>query len=95
MNHTKKMNRRDRRKQVLLKHLSQRPNMSHEDKLVMYDHYLRPSSMMLSYPKVPGNYNHIGMFDEEHFGHTSVPKKHVYRRDKNNRIVFCHTSISY
>ena len=88
MKHKLKMNRKDRRNQVLFKHLSQRPNMSHEDKLIMYyiDYYRHPSSMKLSYLKVPGNYNHIGLFDEEHFGHTNVFKKHVFRRTKNNRI---------
>lgn len=82
MNHTKKMNRRDRRNQVLFKHLSRHPEMTHEDKLYMYhfDFYPRPSSMKLSYLKVPGNYNHIGLFS------TNVYKKHVFRRTKNNRI---------
>ena len=88
MNHTKKMNRKDRRRQVLFKHLSRHPEMTHEDKLYMYhfDFYPRPSSMKLSYLKVPGNYNHIGLFDEEHFGSTNVFKKHVFRRTKNNSI---------
>ena len=88
MNHTQKMNRKDRRCQVLFKHLSRHPEMTHEDKLYMYhfDFYPRPSSMKLSYLKVPGNYNHIGLFDEEHFGSTNVFKKHVFRRTKNNRI---------
>lgn len=82
MNHTQKMNRKDRRCQVLFKHLSRRPEMTHEDKLYMYhfDFYPRPSSMKLSYLKVPGNYNHIGLFS------TNVYKKHVFRRTKNNRI---------
>ena len=82
MNHTQKMNRKDRRCQVLFKHLSRRPEMTHEDKLYMYhfDFYPRPSSMKLSYLKVPGNYNHIGLFS------TNVFKKHVFRRTKNNRI---------
>ncbi len=82
MNHTKKMNRRDRRNQVLFKHLSRHPEMTHVDKLYMYhfDFYPRPSSMKLSYLKVPGNYNHIGLFS------TNVYKKHVFRRTKNNRI---------
>ena len=88
MNHTKKMNRKDRRRQVLFKHLSRHPEMTHEDKLYMYhfDFYPRPSSMKLSYLKVPGNYNHIGLFDEEHFGRTNVFKKHVFRRTKNGKI---------
>lgn len=82
MNHTQKMNRKDRRRQVLFKHLSRHPEMTHEDKLYMYhfDFYPRPSSMKLSYLKVPGNYNHIGLFS------TSVLKKHVFRRTKNNSI---------
>ena len=82
MNHTQKMNRKDRRCQVLFKHLSRHPEMTHEDKLYMYhfDFYPRPSSMKLSYLKVPGNYNHIGLFS------TNVYKKHVFRRTKNNRI---------
>ena len=82
MNHTKKMNRKDRRRQVLFKHLSRHPEMTHEDKLYMYhfDFYPRPSSMKLSYLKVPGNYNHIGLFS------ANVYKKHVFRRTKNNRI---------
>ena len=72
------MNRKDRRCQVLFKHLSRHPEMTHEDKLYMYhfDFYPRPSSMKLSYLKVPGNYNHS----------TNVFKKHVFRRTKNNRI---------
>ena len=88
MNHTQKMNRKDRRCQVLFKHLSRHPEMTHEDKLYMYhfDFYRNPSSMKLSYLKVPGNYNHIGLFDEEHFGSTNVFKKHVFRRTKNNNI---------
>ena len=82
MNHTQKMNRKDRRRQVLFKHLSRHPEMTHEDKLYMYhfDFYPRPSSMKLSYLKVPGNYNHIGLFS------TNVYKKHVFRRTKNNSI---------
>ena len=89
MNHTQKMNRKDRRNQVLFKHLSRRPETSHEDKLYMYhfDFYRNPSSMKLSYMKVPGNYNHIGLFfDEEHFSRTNVFKKHVFRRTKNGKI---------
>ena len=88
MNHTQKMNRKDRRCQVLFKHLSRRPEMTHEDKLYMYhfDFYPRPSSMKLSYLKVPGNYNHIGLFEGEHFSFTDVFKKHVFRRTKNNNI---------
>ena len=83
------MNRKDRRNQVLFKHLSRRPETSHEDKLYMYhfDFYRNPSSMKLSYMKVPGNYNHIGLFfDEEHFSRTNVFKKHVFRRTKNGKI---------
>jgi hypothetical protein len=89
MNHTQKMNRKDRRNQVLFKHLSRRPETSHEDKFYMYhfDFYRNPSSMKLSYMKVPGNYNHIGLFfDEEHFSRTNVFKKHVFRRTKNGKI---------
>lgn len=89
MNHRQKMNRKDRRNQVLFKHLSRRPETSHEDKLYMYhfDFYRNPSSMKLSYMKVPGNYNHIGLFfDEEHFSRTNVFKKHVFRRTKNGKI---------
>jgi hypothetical protein len=89
MNHTQKMNRKDRRNQVLFKHLSRRPETSYEDKLYMYhfDFYRNPSSMKLSYMKVPGNYNHIGLFfDEEHFSRTNVFKKHVFRRTKNGKI---------
>ena len=88
MNHTQKMNRKDRRCQVLFKHLSRRPEMTYKDKLYMYhfDFYPRPSSMKLSYLKVPGGYNHIGLFDQAHFGYTNVFKKHVFRRTKNNRI---------
>jgi hypothetical protein len=89
MNHTQKMNRKDRRNQVLFKHLSRHPETSYEDKLYMYhfDFYRNPSSMKLSYMKVPGNYNHIGLFfDEEHFSRTNVFKKHVFRRTKNGKI---------
>jgi hypothetical protein len=89
MKHTQKMNRKDRRNQVLFKHLSRRPETSHEDKLYMYhfDFYRNPSSMKLSYMKVPGNYNHIGLFfDEEHFSRTDMFKKHVFRRTKNGKI---------
>jgi hypothetical protein len=88
MNHTQKMNRKDRRNQVLFKHLSRRPETSHEDKLYMYhfDFYRNPSSMKLSYLKVPGNYNHIGLFEGERFSRTNVFKKHVFRRTKNGKI---------
>ena len=88
MNHTQKMNRKDRRCQVLFKHLSRRPEMTHEDKLYMYhfDFYPRPSSMKLSYLKVPGNYNHISLFPGWGGGKEWQTTCHVFRRTKNNKI---------